>query len=316
VWPAMATGERRNPTISNVEVTDDTVKFTLSKTDASMANALRRVMMAEVPTMAIDKVEFLQNTTVLHDDFIAHRLGLVPLVSSKAGFDVDNQDENQRDYQFNRDCSCQGYCPNCTAVFELNVKCDGDLEEYKVTTNDLKPEYAGSKCEIACEPGEEVLLVKMRKGQHLKLRALAQKGIGKEHAKWNPTATTVFSYEPLVELNRKVYATLSAEQRDTYVNACSHKLMKPYAEEERPYACVETDEASACMVCLDCEGQAREYHNLVKVSEKKQLFNFVVESTGSLRPELIVLRSIEVLRRKLKDVRANLRNAEEVMEES
>jgi hypothetical protein len=132
------------------------VKFTLSKTDASMANALRRVMMAEVPTMAIDKVEFLQNTTVLHDDFIAHRLGLVPLVSSKAGFDVDNQDENQRDYQFNRDCSCQGYCPNCTAVFELNVKCDGDLEEYKVTTNDLKPEYAGSKCEIACEPGSAV----------------------------------------------------------------------------------------------------------------------------------------------------------------
>jgi hypothetical protein len=122
------------------------------------------------------------------------------------------------------------------------------------------------------------------------------------------------------------------------------QLMKPYAEEERPYACVETDEASACMVCLDCEGQAREYHHLVKVrhsggrvsalalalvdvtpavaraslqvSEKKQLFNFVVESTGSLRPELIVLRSIEVLRRKLKDVRANLRNAEEVMEES
>ncbi len=43
------------------------------------------------------------------------------------------------------------------------------------------------------------------------------------------------------------------------------QLTKPYAEEERPYLCVETDEASACMVCLDCEGQAREYNNLVKV---------------------------------------------------
>jgi len=250
---------------------------------------------------------------VLHDDFIAHRLGLVPLNSKKAGFDVENPDDAQRDYQFNRDCSCQGYCPNCTAVFELNVKCEA--EEYKVTTKDLKPEYAGSKCDVAAADGEEILLVKMRRGQHLKLRALAQKGIAKEHAKWNPTATAVFSYEPLVELNKKVYATLSLEQRDIYVNACSHKLTKPYAEEERPYACVETDEASACMVCLDCEGQAREYHNLVKVSEKKQLFNFSVESTGAMPPELIVLRGIEVLRRKLKDIRANLRSAEELMEQ-
>ena len=63
------------------------------------------------------------------------------------------------------------------------------------------------------------------------------------------------SYEPEVELNTKVYATLTDDQRDTFVNACSHKLAKPYAEEERPYACVETDEASACMVCLDCVGQ-------------------------------------------------------------
>ena len=82
--------------------------------------------------------------------------------------------------------------------------------------------------------------------------------------------------------------------------------MKPYAQEERPYACVETDEASACMVCLDCETQAREYHDLVKVSEKKQLFQFSVESTGALRPELIVLRGVEVLQRKLNDIRANL----------
>jgi DNA-directed RNA polymerase II subunit RPB3 len=146
--PQIRAGERRNPTISNVEITDDSIKFTLTKTDASMANALRRVMMAEVPTMAIDKVEFMQNTTVLHDDFLAHRLGLVPLTSHKAGFDVDNVDENIRDFQFNRDCSCNGYCPNCTTIFELNVKCEE--EEYKVTTKDLVPEFEGGKCQIAC----------------------------------------------------------------------------------------------------------------------------------------------------------------------
>jgi DNA-directed RNA polymerase II subunit RPB3 len=55
------------------------IQFELSETDTSMANTLRRIMIAEVPTLMIDLVEYSDNSTVLNDEYIAHRLGLVPI---------------------------------------------------------------------------------------------------------------------------------------------------------------------------------------------------------------------------------------------
>ena len=70
------------PVIDITDLQPDCIKFTLSKTDLSVANALRRILLSEVPTFAIDVVFYESNTSVLCDEFIAHRLGLIPLQSS------------------------------------------------------------------------------------------------------------------------------------------------------------------------------------------------------------------------------------------
>ena len=75
---------KRQPKIEIMEMKPDSMTFVLSKTDTSVANALRRVMISEVATMAIDLVEIEENSSVLTDEFIAHRLGLIPLTSLTA----------------------------------------------------------------------------------------------------------------------------------------------------------------------------------------------------------------------------------------
>lgn len=129
-----------------------------------MANALRRIIIAEVPTIAIDLVEIESNTSVLPDEFIAHRLGLIPLLSTRV-----------KEFKYTRDCSCMQYCSNCSVELSLHVRCteeqtrDVTSVEIRSTHEDVKPVHDPT----STTPG--ILIVKLRKNQEIKIKCIAKK---------------------------------------------------------------------------------------------------------------------------------------------
>lgn len=289
----------RAPSIEIVKLTEESVVFTLENTDLSMANALRRVLIAEVPTMAIDMVEIQANTSVLHDEFLSHRLGLIPLVSDAV-----------KGYEFPHMCSCAEprECDKCTVLFKLSVKNTGS-ENLMVTSRDLVPPPGSEVFPVRGEADaddDHVLIVKLGKNQELKLEAQARKGISKEHAKWSPVAVATFLQVPEIVLDQGAMDALDEEQKQAFVQSCPTNVYA-YDDHTRTVA-IETP--NACMYCNECVNKAESFNapGLVRIRESPGRFLFTVETTGVLRPELIVSMAFEELSNKLSTIETALSN--------
>ena len=245
--------------------------------------------------MAIDLVEVRENTSALHDEFIAHRLGLIPLVSNR----VD-------DYKYNQECTdCQGLkCIKCQVHFKLQAICS-DRDQMEVTTKHISPLILDSDVAPVVyrdDQGKEedpILIMKLSKNQILDMDLVAKKGTGKIHAKWSPVATCQMRKEPIVWIDSdKINKDLSVDKRKDFVKSCPRSV---YKFNEMRNA-VEIEDADKCILCIECVrfAQAEGLERAVKIGERDEKFVFTVESTGVLPPEEIVRRALEILMQKLK----------------
>ena len=291
------------PSIEILELTDKEIKFTLDNCDLSYANALRRVMIAEVPTLAIDHVIIYENTSVLFDEFIAHRLGLIPLQSSA----VSN-------FLYIRDCTCEGEitCLRCNHRFRLRVKAL-DVQSAVVTSNDLqsidiRPDVIMPVSPSDISSGDSyhnssssssggIVIARLKQGQSLFLDAYVRKGIGKLHSKWSPCSAVKLHHEPDINLDLNKMEELNEVEKTGFVKSCPSGVYT-YDNHSRR---VEIQDATKCTFCNDCVLYAEEEikkKQLVVIKEKPNKFTITVESTGALPPERIVMDAMKILQNK------------------
>ena len=139
--------------------------FSLSGVDTAYANTLRRIMGFEVPVMSIDDVEFRKNTSILYDEVLAHRLGLIPLSTDLKSYDMPSE------------CKCKGAgCASCQVKFTLKAQGPGTVYASEIKSKDpaIKPLYP------------KMPIAKLLDGQEIEFEATATLGQGKEHSKWCP----------------------------------------------------------------------------------------------------------------------------------
>jgi DNA-directed RNA polymerase subunit D len=137
-------------------------------------NALRRLSISEVPTFAIDDVVMLENSSVMHDEAVAHRLGLMPLRTDLQRFVLPNL------------CECKSTlgCSRCRVLLVLDSEANDKTKV--VTSGELISE------DDTVKPiSKEIPIIVLAPGQKLKFEAYARLGIGKDHAKWQPTSAAV-----------------------------------------------------------------------------------------------------------------------------
>jgi DNA-directed RNA polymerase subunit D len=257
--------------ITFVRVSDASARFYLTGAWPAFANSVRREMTGGVPTLAIDDVRVYDNTSVLFDEMLTHRLGLIPLRTDLSAHVPKDQ------------CSCGGAgCPGCTVTYTLSVE-----GPRVVTSRDLIPQDSA-----AAPVHDNIHIVKLTGDQKVVVEGKAFLATGKDHAKWQPTTACGYKNYPVIEI----------DEHCDGCGMCVDECPRGVLGTEAGRIMVLDGKLEDCSLCRLCEraclsasiGGAAS----IRVNPDPTRFIFSVEGDGSLPVLSILSAAVGNLRKK------------------
>ncbi|KAK4885231.1 hypothetical protein RN001_001502 [Aquatica leii] len=260
-----------------------------------IANTFRRLMLSDVPSMAIEKVHIYNNTSIIQDEVLAHRLGLVPLKADPRLFQFkQDAEDNELD----------------TLEFELKIKCIRSKDENKdssriddiyknsnVYSKQIKWVPKGNQLDSFKESDvgtvhDDILIAKLRPGHELDLKLLAVKGIGRDHAKFSPVATAFYRLLPDIRLTREVKGEAAERLQKCFSPGV---IGLRHTKDGNKVAVVNNaryDSSSRNVFRYD------DLKDAVIMTKVQDHFIFNIESVGALKPDVIFIEAVKTLKDK------------------
>ncbi len=272
--------------INLIELLPNSIKFVLSDTSIAFANAIRRIAIADVPTLVIEDVYVLRNTSPLFDEFIAQRLGLIPL----------KYDEDKLELNFRDECDCGGIgCNLCTVTLTLSKE-TGETP-LMVYSDDLVSSQEG------VEPvSKHIPIVKLGPNQSIELECMAQLGRGSDHAKWQPVSGMGYQYYPIIEIDQT-----KIKNPKKIANACYRHV---FEEKDGKLLVANPLNCNLCKYCLDFAE-----NGAIKIKGDPSRIIFSFDTNGEMPPSSVMIKSGEILISKIDEFKKNLENAINKVEE-
>jgi DNA-directed RNA polymerase subunit D len=268
--------------IKVLDAKPDSMRLLLEGTEPAYANALRRVLVSDVPKMAIEDVEFhlgpirgddgkeYESVSPLFDEMIAHRLGLIPIPTDLGLY-------NRRE-----DCpSCHGEgCPSCTIIYSVNKRGPG-----LVTSADLEP-IGDTKLRPT---DQKIPIVKLGDGQAMLIYATAVLGNGKDHAKWQSTHGVGYRYYPTLKAGSK-----SLDPLDPSVPFCESHMVSTNTDEEETLPMGDDP---------TCQKFMEQYKvDSVKAGNDPTRIVMEFETDGSMTTKAVLLAALDILAKRFADL--------------
>jgi DNA-directed RNA polymerase subunit D len=264
--------------IEVLEKNEASLRLLIQGVDVPFINALRRIVISEVPSMAIDEIMMIENSSMLQDEIIAHRLGLIPLRT-----DLDS-------YNLPEECPCKSEfgCNLCRVTLALDTEAKGGPRT--VYSGDLISENPNVK-----PVSDKIPILKLAREQRIKLEAYARLGKGKNQAKWQPVSMCTYKYFPKVEIAKRCDACGKC------VEICPRRVLVKKDDK------IEVGDLVACTLCRDCVEACPQSPPPIEISGEENAFVFSLESTAALPPERIMTEATKILDKQLKELESEVK---------
>ena len=349
-----------NPLLSASEFELDNTRFTLQNCSTAFANCLRRCMLSEIPTYAFDNdpaktfsflyqhdkdrldksIMICKNSSSIHNEFISHRVSLIPLKVPEYNRIVTYYDDQYSMRRFKSHKHIPEFVLYCKNTIETRNKVKngkffveinkdskptklGNNEMINVTTDMF---YIESEPKTLVEEdvdnyiipdkitGDYILLMKLKPGivkdddaQELHIRARPNVGIGRYHSRYSPVGTVAYSFrkDDDAERHKKIFLeklrNLNSERK--------RKQLEEYHIDEIEWSADDTlDSAPPDIEKMWKSFKVLDSERIYTIDSKglPSLFDFVVESNGNLLSKNIVYSALEIMHLKLIDLQENI----------